>query len=943
MGIDILLSAALEAGLSLLLEAGFGDEARALKARLTKKDEAKRRAAIEKALQQAAQRSGEQALNPLLAHRPFQEEVVAALMDPSGGFDLQAASRDWAQRLPDHDLALRRFFRAFEHALMEDETLGPLLERYQNLRYRQDVQAALKERHLPANDRLLVPSLSAQLHGLGVIVQGSGNTVVGPGGLLVQGDYHQAVTLVLQQFVAQSSLPAETSDARRRYLQNLRRFCQSLPLAALGGEEDAEEEITLDSVYIDLDTRHWVKAEILEKLRQGQPLDWQEITEKGEAVQERGMPGRERDAVPLPLLEAVTVTPRAALLGDPGAGKSTFVRKLLAWQAAALLGECALPPGFLPELLPILINLRDLAPRLLAQKVQGLPAERQKQALLKALREQALAELEAYQAEAFGEALEGALADGKVLLVLDGLDETPESVRGLVRQVVLAALELWQPQRLLVTCRIRSYTGAAVLPLRAITAAPFDEEKIGNFASGWYRAQQALARITPQQAEERARDLTKAATSPDLAEIAGNPMMLTSMAIIHQKEIGLPKERVRLYKLVVDVLLLRWQKHKTGDDSLAAFLKDDLRLHATLERLAYEAQRARPENGQAGDLSRGDLLVLLEAPEYLGSLGLAEEFLDYVDQRAGLLVGQGGADERPASYAFPHRTFQEYLAGCYLAGQRSLRQAFLQHAAEGDLWDLAAQLAFEEIYFNRRGQNTLMDLIYALCPADCTPESDQQAQVERARLWAGQAAVLVGAAVIERDPQPGGGMPFLKRLRPGLVEVLGGVLSPLERAEAGRAVARLSDPRPEVMTVAAMPFCFVPAGPFLMGSQKDEPGAFGDERPQYEVALADFWIGKYPVSNAQFGEFVQAGGYGEARFWPEAIRAEIWREGKIHLAWADEVKDAATDFGEPFNLPNHPVVGVTWYEALAFTRWLGEKLAVGRAQFLEGPDLEEEQ
>jgi hypothetical protein len=398
MSIELLLAAALEAGLGLLLEAGFGKEVHDLKERLTKSDVARRRNAIDKALQAAIQRAGDPALQTLLAHRPFQEEVVNALMDPTDGFDLQAACRDWIEKLPAHELALSRFFRAFENVLLDDDVLGPILVRYQDLRYRQEVQAVLRERQLPANDRQLVKSLSAVLHGSGVIVQGSGNTVVGPGGTLVQGDYHQAVTLIVQQYLSHSSLAAETGDARRRYLQNLRRFCQSLPLAALGGEEGTEEDITLDSVYIDLDTRLWVKSEHLEQLHQGKPFDWQSVSEKEEAPHERLISSHNEDSVPLPLLDAVSITPRAVLLGDPGAGKSTFVRKLLAWQAAAQLGECEPPPGFPSGILPVLITLRDLTPGLLTQDLNNLPAERQKQALLKIVRNQALAELDNYHA-----------------------------------------------------------------------------------------------------------------------------------------------------------------------------------------------------------------------------------------------------------------------------------------------------------------------------------------------------------------------------------------------------------------------------------------------------------------------------------------------------------------------------------------------------------------
>ncbi|MEZ4558462.1 MAG: hypothetical protein R2854_18880 [Caldilineaceae bacterium] len=47
----------------------------------------------------------------------------------------------------------------------------------------------------------------------------------------------------------------------------------------------------------------------------------------------------------------------------------------------------------------------------------------------------------------------------------------------------------------------------------------------------------------------------------------------------------------------------------------------------------------------------------------LGDLSLADRFLNYVDQRAGVLVGEGGSEKsgRPHTYRFPHRTFQEYL------------------------------------------------------------------------------------------------------------------------------------------------------------------------------------------------------------------------------------------------------------------------------------------
>ena len=517
------------------------------------------------------------------------------------------------------------------------------------------------------------------------------------------------------------------------------------------------------------------------------------------------------------------------------------------------------------------------------------------------------------------DSLEDALVDGRVLLVFDGLDEVPEQQRAVVRLAIRALLGTYRSlQRVIVTCRKRSYVGTAVLPsFTPHTLAPFDETKIKNFVAAWYHAQVSLGRMTAAKAADNMADLQRAALAQDLRELAGNPMLLTTMAIIHQRQVGLPKERARLYNLAVEVLLNRWQKRKDLllSPGLDAFLRDELRLRACMERLAYEAHRQKQQH--EADLPRSTLLVLLEQKEYLGEVGLAAEFLDYVDERAGLLVGRGGheGEAHPPSYAFPHRTFQEYLAGCYLVSGRGIGRAYWRHAAEGDYWYLAAQLGAEELLYNRRSTQVLLDLMYDLS----LERSPIDKQTWRGALWSGQMAVLLGADLIREDAgEPTGGANYLQRQIPRLYDLLRtSPLTALERAEAGRMLAKLGDPRREVLDPLQMELCYVPASPFVMGE--------ADEQHEYNIPYP-YWISRYPITQAQFGAFVDAGGYGHEAYWPEAIVAGFWQPQGFQGRYDNEPRRAPVQYGEPFMHANHPVIGVYWYEALAFTRWLTDQI-----------------
>lgn len=122
---------------------------------------------------------------------------------------------------------------------------------------------------------------------------------------------------------------------------------------------------------------------------------------------------------------------------------------------------------------------------------------------------------------------------------------------------------------------------------------------------------------------------------------------------------------------------------------------------------------------------------------------------------------------------------------------------------------------------------------------------------------------------------------------------------------------------------------YVPAGKFLMGSsdadiataKADCPDCpedwFDDERPQHPVSLAAYWIDKYEVTNQQYAKFIEAGGYDQPEWWTRA--GWQWKE-------ADNAAQPNYWDDSRWNRPDYPVVGVVWFEALAYCRWAGARL-----------------
>jgi len=143
-------------------------------------------------------------------------------------------------------------------------------------------------------------------------------------------------------------------------------------------------------------------------------------------------------------------------------------------------------------------------------------------------------------------------------------------------------------------------------------------------------------------------------------------------------------------------------------------------------------------------------------------------------------------------------------------------------------------------------------------------------------------------------------VPINEEIRGFITQLIGGKIPEYEAMEA---------PEGPVLSEVEGMIC-VPPGPFVLGGE--------DGFPMQIVRLEEgFFISRYPVTNAQYRRFMEAGGYEKQEYWSD----EGWQ-------WKQqEERTEPRYWNDPkWNQPDQPVVGVNWYEAEAYARWSGMRL-----------------
>jgi len=599
------------------------------------------------------------------------------------------------------------------------------------------------------------------------------------------------------------------------------------------------------------------------------------------------------------------------ILGDPGSGKTTHLKRLVLACLRQGPEGLGLPAGTLPVFLP-LRELEDLN--------HGIDA----------FIEKTLDSPHLAMPTGFGQRL---LERGRLLLLFDGLDEVSDAKqRAKVARWIEDAVKARPDCAAVVTCRFAGYDEDSRLDERFLELhlRPLTQEQSEGFIRHWYHAvETGLAPGASGQIKARAgaSELIERLKAPDyrsarMAEMTRNPLLLANLCLVHRDRGGiLPAGRHELYDECLDVLLERWRQ---GDKRLAVSIPAKtarrvlqpvaLWLHSQEGRTRASAEELIPV-----------LEPALKAAPWRDTE--ARPFLQTLRDESGLLTGWSHAH-----YGFMHLGFQEYLAAC------ELRRLALAEALQGGQPAALAELAghygeswWQEVIllllaqgnpslsapfmaealkqpgFAEEGAllNLILEEAAEFSPAPFVDLLRQAPGTDTA-LWANQLTTLrvlqrlapdeIGPLAARLDKHPLAELrdfaqAYGKTTASAAVEARteDAVATTFASVDAGTKARRTRNGNVELL--------LIPGGRFTMGSAQG--AGDNDEKPAHEVEIRPFYLGRYPVTNEEYGRFLQAN--------PQEKEPTFWAERR-------------------FNQARQPVVGVDWEEARRFAQWAGGRL-----------------
>jgi predicted NACHT family NTPase len=422
-------------------------------------------------------------------------------------------------------------------------------------------------------------------------------------------------------------------------VQNIREAMRPTILEKCGKMRvlDMEQPIGLNDIYTNVNilekmTKHR-NTDLIKMMQDISPEEFERFSFG--AVKEERVPG----------LEAVERYNKLMILGKPGAGKTTFLKHL----AIQCIGG-----NFQPHRIPVFVTLKEFA------ETEGKP--NLENYLYRSIETSSIGTNDFIQLKNIFEA-------GRVLILLDGLDEVSVIHSSHVLRELRLLSEQYHCNQYVITCRIAAQEYIFEL-FTEVEISDFDKEQIIDFVCKWFHTKKEAFRISTF--------LQKLEDNPRIQQLATSPLLLILLCLVFEYYNDFPANRAELYKDGVDILLEKWDKKRSIKRDqfykglLPKFKKDMLSYIAwkTFETGNYFFKQKDLESHV------NDFIYNAATADTCGQEIDSESVLKSIEAQHGLFV-----ERAQKVYSFSHLTFHEYFTARQVK-EESLWQALISHCTE---------------------------------------------------------------------------------------------------------------------------------------------------------------------------------------------------------------------------------------------------------------------
>ena len=347
------------------------------------------------------------------------------------------------------------------------------------------------------------------------------------------------------------------------------------------------------------------------------------------------------------------------LLGGPGVGKSTFLRKV---GLEALKGKNG---KFEHECIPVFLELKRF---------------RENQIDIEAL---IAREFEICDYPYPEQMTETALKSGKLLILFDGLDEVPDSnVDNVIREIG-DFVDQYRQNRFIASCRIAAYTGG-FRRFTEVEMADFDDTQIEAYIKKWFDSTQDQYQHQLDEEMKTADQCWKTLNASEHSatkELARNPLLLTLLCMVYDNSQNFPRNRADLYEKALRIFLEEWAAEKRigREESISQYLDvaDEKRMLSEIAAKNFEENRLF--------FTKDELITQIR--EFGAGNANTRETFNAPEILDKILIHQGLFVERvTGSYSFSHLTFQEYLTANYIRKDTQSIQGLVNQHLHDPQW-----------------------------------------------------------------------------------------------------------------------------------------------------------------------------------------------------------------------------------------------------------------